>query len=591
MTVLGALEAIRPQDESGSNQVELAQPGAALVPYLATAGARPQSAQSHTSLNEMILSDAKRSHERAVRRVELMRTSTTLAALAQTEAALGERDSAVASAREALDRCITTSSDGGALIDASSASIAAEVLLRFDDAKYAYTVLSRAADVPECLRLTYAQIAAALGLYAEAEEALSVQDSSTTASLRGYLRARTGDFASAVHYLRQAVNEEPDDTGALLNLAISLWHLDSHRKATRMALRATRSAPQRKDASLLYLQMLLAEKEVALLTREIASLRDLRVVADAEFLEIQARTLILRGEIARAIPLLSNAADEARREGDELTEGRTRANLVRFKYRLGKLSRDRASQQLEKLLAKYPENDAVAVNFAEIAQTRRDASPLRAALPHLENTATPIRLAYLRHQVALLEGNNDAAASAADDWFSLEPNNAMAATAALISIGIGQARWDEAAVVADYAIEHFPNDRIVVNNAAYVLAMSGRSHEAIRLLEPIAKESYVLSATLGLAYLAHGDFQLGMRIYREAAEVAEKVFPPARGLMTAYQALVVRQLGLDKSLEPTMVEALALVPVALPDNWQDHPDYLRLHSICEKKGYPWPLNL
>ena len=87
----------------------------------------------------------------------------------------------------------------------------------------------------------------------------------------------------------------------------------------------------------------------------------------------------------------------------------------------------------------------------------------------------------------------------------------MAAVAAVIGIGIGQSKWDEAVVVAERALQQFPNDRSLINNSAYVFAMGGRAEEAVHLLEPIAENDYVLSATLGLAYLAQGDVGKGMR--------------------------------------------------------------------------------
>ena len=99
------------------------------------------------------------------------------------------------------------------------------------------------------------------------------------------------------------------------------------------------------------------------------------------------------------------------------------------------------------------------------------------------------------------------------------------------------------------------------------------------------------NATPGMAYLAHGDIDRGMQLYRSAADRAEQVEPAMRSLMTTYQALIVRQLGLDKTLPPKMIATLSLVPFDLPDDWRDRPDFLRLHAICIKNGYDWPLSL
>lgn len=80
--------------------------------------------------------------------------------------------------------------------------------------------------------------------------------------------------------------------------------------------------------------------------------------------------------------------------------------------------------------------------------------------------------------------------------------------------------------------------------------MGGRAREAIEIIEAApeqAERDFVLNATLGLAHLANGDIDQGMRIYRDAADEAEKAKPVWRSLMTIYQGLIVRQLGLDKT--------------------------------------------
>lgn len=594
MTVLGALEAIRPVDEarSGAGDKPI-QPGDTRGTYLATTDRSATRAQE--LLAQTVHLDAERAHQRALRRVDSNRTSNTLAALAQTYAALGQCQDAVEAAREAMDLSVKNSGVAGAAtwVDAPSARIAADVLLRCGDPSYAYDSFQRAPMI-ESLSVAFAEVALALGKVIQAEEALEPFDGPTAVSFRGFIHAYKGDHARAVKCLRQAVNEDPADVDSILNLAISLWNLGSTRKATQAALRATRLAPSRKDASLLYLDFLLDQQDTKKLSKEIGLLKSRKVVPDAKFLEIQAcALLLLRRDQPNptAIRLLSEAAEAAKSEGDQLTEARTRANLVRIKYALNRLDREQASRQLVDLMAKFPRNDAVAVNLAAVARTPDEASELRKFLSQPDDSTTPIRRAYLWHQVAMLEGDNDGAGKAAIEWFELEPNNPMAAVAAIVAVGIGQTRWLEAIKVAEYALEHFPGNTSVVNNAAYVLAMGGRARDAIRLLEPIAGEYYVLKATLGLAYLALGDIDKGMRLYRNAAEMAEKVDPELRSLMTAYQALVVRQLGLVDSMPQEIIAATSLVPVALPDGWEKQPDFLRLHNVCVKNGYDWPLSL
>jgi tetratricopeptide (TPR) repeat protein len=584
-TVLGAVEAIRPGEEAAERAGPV-RPGD-VAPLLTAADKR----QKYVNLGETILTDAERAHKRALRRVDAVRSSTTLAALAQTHAALGDTEDAVDAAREAIEKSLGVSTDGAFWLDPSSTRIAVEILSRYGHIEYAYEMLGRA-PIPASLCVTFAAAASALGKHEEAESALAPYDDNwAVQAFRGYLYASCGRYAEAVHHLRQAVSAEPEDVDSLLNLAFSLWRLGSVQKATRVAYRATRTAPGRKDLSLLYLDLLLAAGNSDKATQEIMQLKSRKVVPDARFLEAQARTFILKDDMSKAIALLASAGEAAKQEGDETTEGRVRSNLVRFKYLDGRLKYDKASQELAALVTQFPSNDTVVVNYAEVANRRHEAPLLRSALSQIKDSTSEIRYAYLRHQIAVLEGDNDAAASAAEDWFDLEPENAMAAAAAVIAIGIGLGNWDKAVVVAEHALDHFPDDRSVVNHSAYVLAMSGRAKEAIQILEPVAYDNFVLSATLGLAYLADGDVGRGMRLYRNAADMAEKIEPTWRSLMTAYQALIVRQLGLDRTLPQEMIDALALVPVPLPDDWRDRPDFLRVHTICVKNGYDWPLSL
>lgn len=588
MTALGVLDEIRPADRFTSDQVGPARPGDEGLPHLA-AKSSVHATTRKTAVEALALA-AEASRDRAIRLVEMGRTSTTLAALAQCHAALGETADAITVAREALSLSLHVD-ECGILSDPVSARLAADVLVHCNDLEYAYESLDRCATLNRSLSITLAGIASHLGKVDEAEAVLTEHEGSIVSAFRGYLDVSAGRFQEAVHHLREALEEEPNDADSLLNLSISLWHLGSTRKAVRAALRAARTAPGRKDISLHYLELLLAQGEVGRFDAEISLLKSMSVVPDARFLTVQARANLVQGKTAKAVGLLERAATEARSEGNQLIEGEVLGNLVIIRHEMGRLTRREATERLAALMAEFPDHEVVSVNFARVARTASESATLRRALSRLKGKTTAIHWAYLRHQLAVLEGDNDAAAEAAEEWFELEPHNPMAAAAAIIAVGIGQERWSDAATVAEFALENFPGEPIVINNAAYVLAMSGRGADAVRVLEPIADDDFVLNATLGLAYLASGDINRGMRLYREAADMAEKVDPVWRSLMTAYQAMVVRQLRIDQVVPPAVIRAQALVPVELPDDWQERPDFLRVQQICKKDGYDWPLHL
>ena len=417
MAALGTLDAIHPADQFSSDSSIPVRPGDS-APALLASSSKSRSSIAKASVIEATRSGAEESRERVLRMVGRQRTSTTLAALAQAHAALGETQDAIRVAREALRLGVGHSSGSARLLDPASARIAAEVLLSLGDNEHVFEVLG-AVDRSKSLTLTYALVASALDKPEVAMAALEDQNGPLVESVRGYLLASEGQHQRAIHHLREALNDEPKDVDALLNLSISLWSLGSTRKATRAALRATRTAPGRKDISLHYMELLLAQGEIDRLAAEIAVLKSMNVVPDAHFLVVQARVFIAKGEKPKAVSVFEKAAKEAKREGDDLTTGMILGNLVLLRYELERLNREQASKQLEALMGEFPDSDALAVNFAQIASTSGQAFTLRQALSRLGNRMTPIHQAYVRHQLALLDGDNAAAGIAAEEWFEL----------------------------------------------------------------------------------------------------------------------------------------------------------------------------
>ena len=152
-------------------------------------------------------------------------------------------------------------------------------------------------------------------------------------------------------------------------------------------------------------------------------------------------------------------------------------------------------------------------------------------------------------------------------------------------------RWDDAAKIAIRVVEGHHPDPTQLNNAAYVLAMAGMPNRAVELLEPHSDDDFFLKATLGLAYLASNQIDRGMKMYRQAADAADSRGDGMRSLMTAYQALVARQLNLLNSSDAKMISAVSLPPVELPEDWKNRPEFLRLHSVALKNGYDWPITI
>jgi tetratricopeptide (TPR) repeat protein len=587
MTGLGVLGDVRPADWFDRDAVPPARPGSESLSTLVTSKRHPSSSDQGESIEQA----AKVARDGARRAATSNPTSTTMAALAQSHAALDEREEAIEAARRAVELAFVSGGhEGSALVDPVSLRLAAEVLLRFGETGDAYDALLRAPRT-RSLRVMFATVAFQEGQVNLALEEIEDLSHPLAEAVKGYILATIGEYQKAIGHLRAALRDQPDDPDSLLNLSISLWHLGAKRKAIATALRATRVAPGRKDVSLHYMNLLLDRGEIAAVDAEIRSLKAHDVIEGADLLVVQARALIEKGQLDKAISILRLAADAAEREGDDATRGEVLGNLVVLRFNTRRITYEGAVQRLEELLEEFTACDSLVVAYAGFARTAGQARLLRSVVDRVSTTTSPLRLAYLRYQIAFLEGDNEAAAAAASDWFAHEPDNSMAAAAAIVALGIGVEQWKAASIVAREALARFPSDETIVNNAAYVLAMAGHAQEAIELLRPIAGDAFVMNATLGLAHLAAGSIDEGMRLYRQAADSAEKIDPIWRSLMTSYQALVVRQLGLLDSQPGSVIGALALAQFDPPADWRNRPDFLRLWGVAKRHGYGWPLAL
>lgn len=518
--------------------------------------------------------------------VRSTRSSTTMAALAQVLEATGAHEDAIRTAKEAIDLCRRSSSDQ--LIDPIAARLSLEVLIRLDRLDDA---VSRARDLPVdpfANRMIAAALAAE-GHFEDAHEFINRVQGITRDAVLAFLHISEGNYAGAVPLLRAALRRSPDDADSAHNLSIAFWMLGSRRKARAAALQATRSAPGRADISLHYLELLLADGDFAHGDKEVDSLLKRGVDPNARLLIVQARARLGMNDFPMAEKLLSRAGELARQEDEPATVAEVLSNLSRLRFVHGKLSRDEALTQLSKLHVDHPSSYVVVANLAQISNHKHHAKALKDAFEDVSEHMPAARKAFVEYQLATLEGQNEWAAERALRWLELEPQSSHAVSAAMVALGIGMERWAEAADIAQGVIDSRNPDPAQLNNAAYILAMAGMADRAVELLEPYSDEGFVLKATLGLAYLASGQVDRGMKMYRQAAEEADSDGDGTRSLMTAYQALVVRQLDLLDSNETTMMSAISLPPVELPDDWEDRPEFLRLHHVALIRQYGWPL--
>lgn len=584
MSALGVVDVIE-ADTFSSDSARPAVPGVGR----ASAGAsrdRTPPQNVTTALANRVAGSIASTLEKAKRQVESFPGPTTYALLADAFEVAGDRDSALKEARGALDIVHRASS---AQTDLSAVRTCLQILMR-SGAMTEAAALAADLHIGDQLRL---EVAAALGSAGSFDDAWQfvrdVSDVPAKDAVAGYLLAMAGDFRRAVPALRAALRREPSDADTALNLSISLWNLGAHRKAMSAALQARAAAPSREDIGLHVFELLLIGGAASRVDAEVRALLDQGVVPSARLLIIQARAKLALRNHDRAMKLLERASSIALDVRDLETYAEVQSNLIRIRASRQKIGREKAIDELLALHDEVPKSAIVVVNLAQVVYLRTHADELARVTEEVLEEATGPQIEFLMFQIADLKGDTEAAASHAVRWLALEPDNPRALAAAMVAVGIGEENWSEA---ASLAMAHRKNGNLhadEVNNVGYVFAMAGMADRAIELLTPLADESFVLKATLGLAHLAAGQIDEGMRLYRRAADDAEKVGDDTRSLMTAYQALVVRQLGLLQAGMAEKVTAISLPHYPLPEDWNDRPEFLRLLAVARRHGYDWPL--
>jgi tetratricopeptide (TPR) repeat protein len=589
MSSLGQLEVIRADKSFDSETAGPTLPGSDRSRSGSKARNTHQASNTH-GLDVQIANSLAETLDAAISKATYARSSTTLTALAASYEALGAIEESVATATEALQLSVISARERGFLIDPVSARLAIEILIRAGRTDEG-TLFATSLPLVGQVRLSVGAMLASVGRLEEAHRFVDDSDAQGRDAVCGFLQIMEGNNYAAISSLRAALRTAPDDADSALNLSIAFWRVGAKKKAISTALQATRSAPGRQDVGLHYLELLIAEGDFERFDREIASLARIDVAPPARLFILRARATLARGDIDTGVKLLERASEAAKAENDDQAFAEVQSNLIRIRAWNGKIDRELAVTRLLKLHVQFPTSAVVLVSLAQVANRRRHTTAMQNALELARGTMSDARIAFVEHQIASLEGNNELAAEKAVEWYTLEPEDPNASIAAVVALGIGQERWEEAAEFAREALLKYPNEPDQINNAAYVLAMVGDAEEAIKLLTPHAKGRVVLTATLGLAYLASNQIHTGMKLYREAANMAEQKKDDSRSLMTAYQALVVRQLGLLNASDLTALTAMSLPPVALPDDWRERSEFLRLQTLAADKGYEWPLTL
>jgi tetratricopeptide (TPR) repeat protein len=519
---------------------------------------------------------------------------TALARLAHAQLAAADGSSAELAALRSLDSSLKLyRSSPGASIDVPAIFAAAHALIVLDKPDVAQ---SRLADFPPSppLTLMRASLAADANQPQEALDLLQDFEFGDAASLRGYVYLRIEEPQRALAELRNAYRAVDASPNICANIATAFWKLGSRRKAIRFARQASRLAPGRKDVSLMMLNYLIWSGEFEAAHREIDGILSRGAAEIPELLVMQAHIAFAQEDLHRALGLLRRGATVAKRSGEEVLAAEISGRIAALRRTMGRISTAQALQTIRDLMTGSPANIALIRIFADLSERASLAPELRRRYEEVASRTEASDLLPVEVKLAYLEGRYSDVASIASRWSKSEALNPVASGLDLLFGAYQSQDWQKAALVAQSLVRRFPNDSRLANDAAYLLVLAGKPQQAARVLEGVQAcdvlPDYVLLATRGLVSIAKGDIQLGMSLYRSAAELAERGPDGAiyRALVTEYQGMVLHLLGSCDLAGDISIRAAALPPVELPENWEDVPEFGVLQWVCERAGCNWP---
>ncbi|MFJ3084908.1 tetratricopeptide repeat protein [Streptomyces sp. NPDC086838] len=512
-----------------------------------------------------------------------------LARLAQAELSAGMENEAKKSAETVLLRSLETYREHGeGAVDLAACYAASKVLIALHVADMATSFLQELPSAPSLLKLR-AELAVDAKDFATALEIIEPLESSDAQSLRGYIYMMTGDYASALRSLRAAAREFPNDADIAMNMALAYRNLGSLKKSLKMVYRASRISPGRKDVSLGLIGELIHMGSLKGAETEIKRLKASGVIESADFLMMQARLQGALGNESKVLIFLRKAAHQARTEGSAEIEAEVDAHLALARLSIGEISREEAQAVILSGLSQAPDSLGLTLMYADVCDDIRASEVIAERLRRHRRNYPGANLKAIESRLAFLELRFEDSARLIQEWAESRPGDAESASHAVILTGQATGDWQ---VAADLARRFFREGRESAglrNNAAYVMAFSGAANEAAGILSLVEDDSFIIRATRGLVLIARGEFESGMRLYRDAAGSLDSHSngETYRCLMAVHQGIALRAFGVVGTVSPVELKALSL-PASLPKGWEHKVSLRVLQHICDVHGYPWP---
>jgi Flp pilus assembly protein TadD len=503
---------------------------------------------------------------------------TALARLAQAELSVGDTDAALSAATAVLD----LSPDE---VDHAAEFAAVQVLRAGGAAHRAQQHLRDAAAADEIGRSFRARLAVECGDLDEAR--LLVEDVTTFDGLfiRGWLDMQRADYPRAIALFRQATRIAGPTPDVLTNVGYAYAALGHLKHAINATRQAQALAPHKRMIAFNLVSFYLADGDYKAATRALEPLE--RVFPDDVEIALALAHIALReNDRKRAHKILQRArTSKSWATASAVRRAELDANLALLRWFIGRHSLDTARKiVLDQLATTDYESLPMASLLPALLPTFGDRKQLETLLARLEAKHDARALLFLRVHDALLRQDAGAAVSLAVEWADSEPFNPVAAGSAIRLLGDLADDRQRAIELGHDAIRRAPGDSLLLNNLAYVLALSGNTREARAVIGKVTMPdmSPAVIATRGLIDVLSNNVAAGIVEYERAGTLAV-----AQGRERIAELAA---LNLDVALrriDPATLKGMSIdLPpqLVIPDSVKDDPSVWLLAKRAEREG-------
>jgi Flp pilus assembly protein TadD len=339
----------------------------------------------------------------------------------------------------------------------------------------------------------------------------------------GWLAMRAAEYPRAIALFRQATRVAGPTPDVLTNAGYSyaaLGHLQHAISATRQAQAL---APHKRMIAFNLVSFYLAVGDYAAATRALAPLQQV-FPDDVEIALALAHISLRASDRKGANKILQRArTSKSWATAPLVRRAELEANLALLRWFTGRHSLDAARKiVLDQLAVTDYESLPMASLLPALLPRFSDRRLLGTLIGRLEAQHDAKALLFLRVHDAILRRDAEAAVSLAVEWAQSEPFNPVAAGLAIQLLGDLAGDREKAIELGRDAVTRAPGDSLLLNNLAYVLALSGKTREARVVLGKVTTPdvSPAVIATRGLIDLLSGDVSGGIAEYERAGELA-----------------------------------------------------------------------